>query len=223
MTSTGSPSSWSTPRALCSAASPLRCSTPIASSLKLYGLTGTNGKTTTAFILDALLTRLGLTTGLIGTVATTIAGRVESSVRTTPEAPDLHRLFARMRDAGVDVCSMEVSSHALAQHRADGAVFSVSGFTNLSQDHLDFHPTMEDYFAAKAALFTPEHSRSGVIVVEDEWGSRMARSAAVPVATIASDPGFAPDHLLVREGRSGALHAAAGRRRQHSCRIAPPR
>ncbi|MGO1450788.1 MAG: UDP-N-acetylmuramoyl-L-alanyl-D-glutamate--2,6-diaminopimelate ligase [Brevibacterium yomogidense] len=185
-----------------------------ASSLTLYGLTGTNGKTTTAFILDALLTRLGLTTGLIGTVATTIAGRVESSVRTTPEAPDLHRLFARMRDAGVDVCSMEVSSHALAQHRADGAVFTVSGFTNLSQDHLDFHPTMEDYFAAKAALFTPEHSRRGVIVVEDEWGSRMARSATIPVATIASDPGLAPDHLLVREDdpERFTLHLAGGDR-----------
>ena len=183
-----------------------------SSSLKLYGLTGTNGKTTTAFILDALLTRLGSTTGLIGTVATTIAGRVESSVRTTPEAPDLHRLFARMRDAGVDVCSMEVSSHALAQHRADGAVFSVSGFTNLSQDHLDFHPTMEDYFAAKAALFTPEHSRSGVVVVEDAWGARMAQAATIPVVTLSSDPGLDPDHLLVREQgpKRFILHLAGG-------------
>src|SRR5699024_620488 len=116
----------------------------------LYGLTGTNGKTTTAFILDALLRRLGRTTGLIGTVETTIAGVREASVRTTPEAPDLHRLFRRMRERGVDACTMEVSSHALAQHRADGALFRVAGFTNLSQDHLDFHPTMDDYFAAKA-------------------------------------------------------------------------
>ncbi len=169
------------------------------SSPKLYGLTGTNGKTTTAFILDALLARLGSTTGLIGTVATMIAGEVEPSVRTTPEAPDLHRLFARMREVGVDACSMEVSSHALAQHRADGAVFSVSGFTNLSQDHLDFHPTMDDYFAAKAALFTPEHSRTGVIVVEDAWGARMAQAARIPVVTLSSDPETAPDHLLVRE------------------------
>lgn len=166
---------------------------------RLFGLTGTNGKTTTAFILDAILVRLGHTTGLIGTIATSIAGVHEVSERTTPEAPDLHRLFARMRSRGVDVCSMEVSSHALAQHRADGAVFSVSGFTNLSQDHLDFHPTMDDYFAAKAELFTPEHSRSGVIVVEDEWGARMSRAAKIPVRTLSSDPRRSPDYLLTRD------------------------
>ncbi|GAA4508146.1 UDP-N-acetylmuramoyl-L-alanyl-D-glutamate--2,6-diaminopimelate ligase [Brevibacterium yomogidense] len=166
---------------------------------RLFGLTGTNGKTTTAFILDALLVRLGHTTGLIGTIATSIAGVREVSERTTPEAPDLHRLFARMRSRGVDVCSMEVSSHALTQHRADGAVFSVSGFTNLSQDHLDFHPTMEDYFAAKAKLFTPEHSCSGVIVVEDEWGARMSRDATIPVRTLSSDPDLGPDYLLTRD------------------------
>jgi len=186
---------------------------------RLYGLTGTNGKTTTAFILDALLLRLGSTTGLIGTVATTIAGRIEPSVRTTPEAPDLHRLFARMRDAGVDACSMEVSSHALAQHRADGAVFAVSGFTNLSQDHLDFHPTMDDYFRTKAALFSPAHSQRGVIVVEDDWGARMAEAATIPVATLSSDPGVDPDHLLVRHddpdrftlhlGGGGSIRAAS--------------
>lgn len=166
---------------------------------RLYGLTGTNGKTTTAFILDALLVRLGHTTGLIGTIATSIAGAREVSERTTPEAPDLHRLFARMRSREVDVCSMEVSSHALAQHRADGALFSVSGFTNLSQDHLDFHPTMDDYFHAKAKLFTPEHSRAGVIVVEDEWGVRMSRAASVPVSTLSTDPTLEPDYLLLRE------------------------
>src|SRR5690606_10818498 len=122
---------------------------------RLYGLTGTNGKTTTAYILDALLRGMGRTTGLIGTVETTIAGVREPSVRTTPEAPDLHRLFRTMREHGVEDCTMEVSSHALAQHRVDGALFRVAGFTNLSQDHLDFHPSMDDYFEAKATLFTP--------------------------------------------------------------------
>lgn len=164
----------------------------------LYGLTGTNGKTTTAFILDALLRRLGRMTGLIGTVETTIAGVREPSVRTTPEAPDLHRLFRRMRDRGVDACTMEVSSHALAQHRADGALFRVAGFTNLSQDHLDFHPTMDDYFAAKATLFTPAHARAGVVVVDDEWGERMLRAATVPVRSLSADPARTPDYRLER-------------------------
>lgn len=164
----------------------------------LLGVTGTNGKTTTVFILDALLRALGRTTGLIGTVATEVAGVSVPSVRTTPEAPELHSLFAQMRAAGVQACSMEVSSHALAQHRVDGARFAVAGFTNLSQDHLDFHPTMEDYFSAKARLFTPAHSRAGVVVVEDEWGARMARAAEVPVATLSDDPGVSPDHLVLR-------------------------
>lgn len=167
----------------------------------LLGLTGTNGKTTTAFILDALLRGLGRTTGLIGTVETTIAGVRQDSVRTTPEAPDLHRLFARMRDGGVDVCSMEVSSHALAQHRVDGALFRVAGFTNLSQDHLDFHPTMDAYFAAKATLFTPAHAEAAVIVVEDDWGDRMLRAAEVPARSLSADPERRPDYLLLRDDR----------------------
>ena len=100
----------------------------------LFGITGTNGKTTSTFILDALLQKLGKTTGLIGTVATVIAGQEQPSARTTPEAPDLHRLFKDMRDQGVEACSMEVSSHALSQHRVDGTHFTVAGFTNLSQD-----------------------------------------------------------------------------------------
>ncbi|WP_029088697.1 UDP-N-acetylmuramoyl-L-alanyl-D-glutamate--2,6-diaminopimelate ligase [Brevibacterium album] len=169
----------------------------------LLGVTGTNGKTTTVFILDALLRALGRTTGLIGTVATEVAGVSVPSVRTTPEAPELHGLFAQMRAAGVEACSMEVSSHALAQHRVDGAHFASVGFTNLSRDHLDFHPTMEDYFAAKAELFTPGRARTGVVVVEDEWGARMAAAARVPVRTLSEDPAVRPDHLLVREAEPG--------------------
>ena len=165
---------------------------------RLYGLTGTNGKTTTAYILDALLRGMGRTTGLIGTVETTIAGVRAPSVRTTPEAPDLHRLFRTMREHGVEDCTMEVSSHALAQHRVDGALFRVAGFTNLSQDHLDFHPTMNDYFEAKATLFTPAHSQAGVIVVEDAWGERMHAAAQVPVRSLSGDPDREPDYLLVR-------------------------
>lgn len=152
--------------------------------LQLLGVTGTNGKTTVTYLLDAALTALGATTGLVGTVETRVAGERVPSVRTTPESPDLQRLFRRMVDASVDVCSMEVSSHALVLHRVDGAVFDVAGFTNLSQDHLDFHPTMDDYFAAKASLFTPQRARRAVVCIDDEWGRRLAAQAPIPVTTV---------------------------------------
>ncbi|GAA4285270.1 UDP-N-acetylmuramoyl-L-alanyl-D-glutamate--2,6-diaminopimelate ligase [Brevibacterium daeguense] len=165
----------------------------------LLGITGTNGKTTTAYMLNGLLTALGRTTGVIGTIATLIAGTEQPSVRTTPEAPELHALLARMRAAGVDSCAMEVSSHALAQHRVDGARFRVAGFTNLTQDHLDFHGTMEEYFRTKAQLFTPAFSDSGVIVLADHWCRRLAAEAEVPVVTISTDPGDAPDWLVTMQ------------------------
>lgn len=152
---------------------------------RLLGVTGTNGKTTTTYLLDALMRALGHRTGLIGTVATVIDGDEVPSVRTTPEAPALHSLFARMRAASVDTCLMEVSSHALSQHRVDGARFAVAGFTNLTQDHLDYHGTMEEYFAAKAKLFTPEFAESGVVVLADSWARELARIATIPVVTLA--------------------------------------
>lgn len=181
----------------------------------LYGITGTNGKTTSTFILDGLLQRLGRKTGLIGTVATVIDGRAQESARTTPEAPDLHRLLADMREAGVDVCSMEVSSHALSQHRFDGARCAVAGFTNLTQDHLDFHGTMEEYYRTKALLFTPEFADRGVIVLADDWSRRLAEEAQIPVATIAygDDEGSdyrihdIDDHDFTLTGPHGSIRA----------------
>ncbi len=154
---------------------------------QLLGVTGTNGKTTTTYLMAGMLTALGRRTGVIGTVATLIDGVAVPSVRTTPEAPELHALFARMRAADLDTCVMEVSSHALSQHRVDGAHFAVAGFTNLSQDHLDFHHSMDEYFEAKATLFTPGFCDTAVIVVEDEWGERMVDDAAVPVRTLGRD------------------------------------
>jgi UDP-N-acetylmuramoyl-L-alanyl-D-glutamate--2,6-diaminopimelate ligase len=154
---------------------------------ELFGVTGTNGKTTTTYLADGMLAALGHRTAVIGTVAILIAGDTVPSVRTTPEAPELHALFAKMRAAEVDTCSMEVSSHALSQHRVDGAHFAVAGFTNLSQDHLDFHNTMEEYFEAKATLFTRTFSDRAVIVVEDEWGERMVAASQVPVRTLGRD------------------------------------
>ncbi len=160
-----------------------------AVALTLVGITGTNGKTTTAYILDAALRALGRRTGLIGTVETRIADRRVESVRTTPESCDLHGLFAMMREDDVEVCTMEVSSHALALNRVEAARFNAVAFTNLSQDHLDFHRTMEDYFQAKASLFDPQRAERGVVVVDDAWGVRLAAEAAIPVTTLASRTG----------------------------------
>jgi UDP-N-acetylmuramoyl-L-alanyl-D-glutamate--2,6-diaminopimelate ligase len=154
-----------------------------ASAMTLFGVTGTNGKTTTMYLIDAGLRAAGRRTGLVGTIETRVADEVVPSARTTPEATDLHALLAVMKERKVDSVVMEVSSHALALGRVDGVVFDVAAFTNLSQDHLDFHRDMAAYFAAKAELFTPAHARRGVVTVDDEWGTRMAREATVPVAT----------------------------------------
>lgn len=154
-----------------------------AESLLVLGVTGTNGKTTTAYLLEAGLRAAGRRTGLLGTIETRIDGRALPSARTTPEATDLQALFAVMVERGVDAVAMEVSSHALTLNRIDGTVVDVAAFTNLTQDHLDFHTDMDDYFAAKARLFTPALSRQGVVCVDDQWGVRLAASAEVPVTT----------------------------------------
>jgi UDP-N-acetylmuramoyl-L-alanyl-D-glutamate--2,6-diaminopimelate ligase len=142
-------------------------------ALRAVGITGTNGKTTTAFLVRGLLEAAGRPTGLVGTVNAVVGGEERAMVRTTPEAIDLQRMFAEMRDAGDEAVVMEVSSHALALHRADAIHWAVAIFTNLTQDHLDFHPTMEDYFLAKRRLFDagPEVA---VINVDDPYGMRLA-------------------------------------------------
>ena len=155
------------------------------SELRLLGVTGTNGKTTTSYLLDAVLRRLG-PAALIGTIQTRIGDEVMKSVRTTPEATDLQALFAVMRERAVAWCAMEVSSHALAMGRVDGARFAVAGFTNLTQDHLDFHHTFEEYFAAKASLFTPERCDVAVVTIDDEYGRRLAAQTVVPLVTVST-------------------------------------
>ncbi len=160
-----------------------------ARQMLMFGVTGTNGKTTTTFLLDDALRRAGRRCGLIGTIGNRVLDQPLPSVRTTPEAPDLQALLALMVAQGADTCSMEVSSHALSLGRVDGIRFDVVGFSNLSQDHLDFHPTMEDYFAVKAGLFTPERARAGVVCVDDDWGRRLAARAGVPVVTVATTGG----------------------------------
>lgn len=158
-------------------------------AMRMTGVTGTNGKTTTAYLIASALSALDRQVGLIGTVETRIGTERVPSVRTTPESSDLHRLLAVMTQRSVDDCVMEVSSHALALHRVDGVRYDLALFTNLSQDHLDFHQDMEDYFTAKAALFTPERSTRALICVDDEWGRRLAAQCPIPAVTIARATG----------------------------------
>lgn len=162
-----------------------------SAALTMLGITGTNGKTTTAYLVESALRAHGRRTGLIGTVETRIGDERIDSERTTPEATDLHALLGVMRERGIDACVMEVSSHALELHRIDGVVYDVALFTNLSQDHLDFHDSMDDYFAAKASLFTPRRSRSAVVCVDDEWGRRLAAESSVPTTTLSTSAGVA--------------------------------
>lgn len=153
-------------------------------TLRVIGVTGTSGKTTTTYLIEAGLRAAGRTAGLIGTVGIRIDGRDEPSSLTTPEAPDLQALLAVMLERGVDTVVMEVSSHALTLGRVDGTVFEAGGFTNLSRDHLDFHPTMEDYLDAKARLFEPDsptHAARAVVCVDDDWGRRIADRSTSPV------------------------------------------
>ncbi|GHD00942.1 UDP-N-acetylmuramoyl-L-alanyl-D-glutamate--2,6-diaminopimelate ligase [Zhihengliuella salsuginis] len=162
----------------------------------LFGVTGTNGKTTTTYFLRSLLRALGHETGLIGTIEIVAGATPVPSVLTTPEAPQLHALMARMREGGITAAAMEVSSHSLDYQRVAGLAFQVSGFTNLTQDHLDLHGTMEDYFASKAGLFAAETSRSAVVTVDDEWGTRLAaerRASGAATLTLATAAGAAPD------------------------------
>jgi UDP-N-acetylmuramoyl-L-alanyl-D-glutamate--2,6-diaminopimelate ligase len=157
-----------------------------AEALRMVGVTGTQGKTTTTRLLESGLTDSGVPAAVVGTVGTRMLGEDVVSALTTPEAPDLQRLFRRMADRGVEACAMEVSSHAMVMGRVGGFAFDVAVFLNLGRDHLDFHPTMEDYFAAKAMLFEPEHARRGLVAVDDDWGRRLVSLAGVPVQTLST-------------------------------------
>jgi UDP-N-acetylmuramoyl-L-alanyl-D-glutamate--2,6-diaminopimelate ligase len=157
-----------------------------ATELRMIGVTGTQGKTTTTRLLESGLTDAGVPAAVVGTVGTRMLGEDVASALTTPEAPDLQRLFRRMADRGVEACAMEVSSHALVMGRVGGFVFDVAVFLNLGRDHLDFHRDMDDYFAAKASLFETDHARRGLVNVDDDWGLRLARQAGIPVQTLST-------------------------------------
>lgn len=150
------------------------------------GITGTSGKTTTAYLMEGGLKPVR-STGLIGTVETRIGDERIKSERTTPEATDLQALFAVMRERGVEAVAMEVSSHALVLGRVDGCVFDVAVFNNLSPEHMEFHSGMEDYFQAKAQLFTRKRSKLGVVNFDDEYGRRLIREAEIPVVSFSAE------------------------------------
>jgi UDP-N-acetylmuramoyl-L-alanyl-D-glutamate--2,6-diaminopimelate ligase len=189
--------------------------------LLLIGITGTNGKTTTAYLVDAGLRAAGHRTGLLGTVQTRVGDEVTDSARTTPEAPDVQALLALMVERGCTAAVLEVSSHALALGRVDGVVLDVAVFTNLSQDHLDFHRTIGEYFAAKARLFSPRYARAAVVDVDDAYGRELVAISGVPTRTC-STHGAGPDARAadwravdVKVGATGstfALHGPAGER-----------
>ena len=193
-------------------------------SFTLLGVTGTSGKTTTTYMLEKGLTAAGCKVGLIGTTGTRIMGRDVATELTTPEAPILQRLFAQMRDEGVTHVVMEVSSHALMLGRVTGADFDIAAFTNLSQDHLDFHPTMEDYFQAKALFFDPASDLRGkrsVICIDDEWGMRMAALADNPV-TVATTRAADITAELVRVGDQGAQRVRLSANGSHEFTLPMP-
>jgi UDP-N-acetylmuramoyl-L-alanyl-D-glutamate--2,6-diaminopimelate ligase len=176
-------------------------------TLALAGVTGTNGKTTTAFLTRGILEASGIRCGLLGTIKQVVAGVEVEAVRTTPEAIDLQRTFAAMLDGGDRAVAMEISSHALVLGRADGIHVKAAAFTNLTQDHLDFHTDMEDYFAAKRLLFTGVEGRReppafAAINVDDEYGRRLVedlRAADVPTELIRFSAGGADADLSASE------------------------
>ncbi|MFM8944238.1 MAG: UDP-N-acetylmuramoyl-L-alanyl-D-glutamate--2,6-diaminopimelate ligase [Actinomycetota bacterium] len=190
-------------------------------ALSIVGVTGTNGKTTTTHLLESVFRAAGRVPGLIGTTGVRIDGRPVPFPRTTPEAPDLQRLLREMVDGGVASVAMEVSSHGLDQHRVDGTRFACAVFTNLSQDHLDYHPTMEDYFLAKASLFDDARADAAVVNVDDAYGRRLlgrlratttyglgadAEVRATDVVVDGDGCRFAVDGATVRSPRRGAFN-----------------
>ena len=175
-------------------------------ALRVLGVTGTNGKTSTTYLLEAIARANGDRVGVIGTVEARIDGAVVPVQHTTPEATDLQALFARMRDRGVEAVAMEVSSHALDQHRVDGTRFAAVTFTNLTHEHLDYHPNVDAYFEAKASLFDPRFSARAAINIDDPYGvalAERARDRGLQVCTYSVDDPtadvYARDVLLRRD------------------------
>jgi UDP-N-acetylmuramoyl-L-alanyl-D-glutamate--2,6-diaminopimelate ligase len=185
-------------------------------ALRVLGVTGTNGKTTTTYLLEAIARAAGERAGVVGTTGARVAGVDEQVGFTTPEATELQALLARMRDADVGTVAMEVSSHALAYERVDGTAFAAVGFTNLSQDHLDEHGTIDRYFEAKARLFSRAFSSRAAVGIDDSWGSALAtraEAAGLEVLTFGLDPRASVRGVVVTldaDGTSLQVESPAG-------------
>jgi UDP-N-acetylmuramoyl-L-alanyl-D-glutamate--2,6-diaminopimelate ligase len=162
----------------------------------LFGTTGTNGKTSTSYLLEAILRQLGLVAGLSSTAERHIGDLSVVSRLTTPEASEMHALLARMRESKVRAVAIEVSAQALTRNRVDGIVFDVVAFTNLSHDHLDDYANMQEYFEAKLALFEPERARRGVVSLDTAWGQRVVDATRIPVTTISATAGVAAEWIV---------------------------
>jgi UDP-N-acetylmuramoyl-L-alanyl-D-glutamate--2,6-diaminopimelate ligase len=176
--------------------------------LLMLGVTGTNGKTTVTFLLEAIVAGAGMGSGRIGTLGARLHGREEPGVRTTPEGTDLQRLLRSMRTRGADAVSMEVSSHGLDLRRVDGTVFDVAAFTNLTRDHLDWHGDMERYLAAKARLFTPDLARRAVVLIDAPGARDLLALVEVPVTTLGTGEESTVrilDRAVGRDGSSATL------------------
>lgn len=168
------------------------------SDVPLLGVTGTNGKTSVLYLLEAILRAGGMSSGMSTTAERRIGDLTIESDLTSPEASELHGLIGRMLEADVDAMLIEVSAQAVARNRINALLFDVVAFNNLSQDHLDDFGDMETYFRAKLNLFTPEHARRGVVIVDSTYGQRLARESQIPVTTLATEYGQEADwHLAV--------------------------
>jgi len=171
-----------------------------STKLAVLGVTGTNGKTTTTYVLEAIARAAGIRPGVIGTIGARIAGEPVPGERTTPEAIELQALLARMVDAGVGLAAIEVSSHALVMHRVDGTRFAAACFTNLSHDHLDFHANLEEYFEAKALLFDPARTDAAATNLDDPHGAEIARRAEAAGLTVVGFGLDSPEAVVRAEG-----------------------
>lgn len=172
-----------------------------ARDLAMLGVTGTNGKTSVTYLLQAAMQAGSIPCGVVGTIGSRLPdGTALDQARTTPEAPDLQYVLSRMRDAGASAVAMEVSSIAVREHRVDGLGFAVMGFTGLSHDHLDYHGTMGEYFAAKAELFDADRAAVGVVMVDDAWGERLRDSAGIPIITVTTRSDVEADWRARRSG-----------------------
>lgn len=172
-------------------------------SLKAIGITGTNGKTTTANLVKQIWQLNSIKSGLIGTLGIEIADEKLESARTTPEADDLQAIAAAMVEQGCKNLAMEVSSHAIDQGRIKGAKYEVVAFSNLTQDHLDYHLSMENYFQAKANLFASEYAKAAVINIDDSYGMKLSKQVKIPVVTVSRKDSSADWYLTTAEIKNG--------------------